>query len=251
MESLEEKIQSFLKRDLAKASEDGLGETYRYGFGHGSGEGSVQGYGEGMGFGGGKGFAVGFGDGSGDGSGYGVGEGESDGSGICSVCGESFIKSCNNQLVYYIDGVPTIIDSVRTGIARGYIINRDKTLSSCFVAKVGNCFAHGFTLKQAYEDALGKHMLGKNDEERADLFIKEFPNIDSERPCKELFRWHNMLTGSCEMGRKQFCRDHGIDLNANYKIRFFLDITKDAYGGNVIKLVLGKYEAKRKETLHR
>lgn len=251
MESLEEKIRSFLKRELARASEKDLEKAFRFGLGCGSGAGSDKGDGEGMGFGGGKGFGEGFGEGSGDGSGYGEGEGESDGSGKCMGYGEGFMKSYNNKLVYYIDGVPTIIDSVREGVARGYIINRDKTLSSCYVAKVGNSFAHGFTLKQAYEDALGKHMIGKNEEERAELFIQEFPDIDSERPCKDLFRWHNMLTGSCEMGRKQFCKDNGIDLKANYKIRFFLDITKDSYGGHVIKILLGKYETKRKEALKR
>ena len=185
----------------------------------------------------GSGYGYGYGDGSGSGSGYGDGSGSGSGSGY----GYGELKSYNHSKVYYIDDVPTLIDSVRGNVARGYMINKDKTLSACYVVKVGNCFAHGETMHTAHADALEKHMQDMPEEERIDMFVSEHPNLDGEYPCEDLFRWHNTLTGSCEMGRTQFCRDHGISLSEKYTIRFFLDITRDAYGGSVIKKVRERY----------
>ena len=47
------------------------------------------------------------------------------------------------------------------------------------------------------------------------------------------------------MGRRQFARDHGIDVeNAAMTLREFLELTKDAYGGDVIRKVLKEMEEK-------
>ena len=206
MESLEDKIRKF----LAPGSGDGSGD----GSGYGSGDGSGSGYGSG----------------SGDGSGDGYGDGYGD------------LKSYNHRKVYYVDGIPTLIDSVHGMFAKGHMINRDKTISPCYIARHGNSFAHGDTLHAAQRDALGKHMQEMPEEERIEMFIKEHPSIDEVFPCEDLFRWHNTLTGSCEFGRRQFCSDHGIDLDGEYTVRYFLDITKDAYGGEVIRKVREAYE---------
>ena len=195
----------------------------------------------------GSGYGYGYGDGSGSGSGYGYGDGSGygygSGDGYGSGSGDGELKSYNHRKVYYIDDVPTLIDSVRGNVARGFMINRDKTLSACYVVKVGNCFAHGETMHAAHADALAKHMQDMSEEDRIAEFIKEHPTLDAEYPCKDLFKWHNFLTGSCEMGRRQFCQSHAIDLESDYTVRFFLDITKDAYGGNVIKNVIAEYES--------
>ena len=235
MESLEDKIKRFLSVGYGSGDGSGDGSGYGDGYGYGSGDGS--GSGDGYGYGSGDGSGDGYGDGSGDGSGYGYG----DGSGYGYGYGE--LKSYNHRKVYYIDAVPTLVDSVRGNVARGFMINRDKTLSACYVVKVGNCFAHGETLKAAHADALAKYMQDMSEEERIAEFIKDHPTLDAEYPCKDLFKWHNILTGSCEMGRRQFCQEHAIDLESDYTVRFFLDITKDAYGGNVIKKVIAEYES--------
>ena len=167
---------------------------------------------------------------------YGYGSGYGDG------YGDGDLKTYNHQRVYYIDDVPTLIDSVRGMFAQGKTINRDKTLSPCYVARHGNCFAHGVTLKAAQKDALAKYMQNMPEEERIEMFVNEHPNLDGEHPCEDLFKWHNTLTGSCEMGRTQFCRDHGIILSEKYTVRYFLDITKNAYGGSVIRKVRERYE---------
>ena len=163
--------------------------------------------------------------GSGYGSGYGYG-----------------LKSYNHRKVYHVDGIPMLIDSVHGMFAKGHMINRDKTTSPCYIARHGNSFAHGETLRAAQRDALGKHMQDMPEEERIEMFIKEHPSIDEVFPCEDLFRWHNTLTGSCEFGRRQFCKDHGIDLDGEYTVRYFLDITKDAYGAEVIRKVREAYE---------
>lgn len=54
-------------------------------------------------------------------------------------------------------------------------------------------------------------------------------------PAREFYDWHHKLTGSCEFGRKSFAQDHGIDLDAGmYTAREFVEITKDAYGGEIV-----------------
>ena len=231
MEILEDKIRRFLS--IGSSSGDGSGN------GDGSGDGSGNGYGSGDGNGSGYGDGDGSGSGDGNGDGYGDGDGNGDGYGD----GDGELKSYNRRKVYYIDDIPTLIDSVRGNVARGCIINKDKTTTSCFIVRVGNCFAHGETLKAAYNDAQGKYMSNMSEDDRIAEFIKAHPDASAEYPCKDLFRWHNTLTGSCEFGRRQFCKDNGIDLNDNYTVTFFLDITKSAYGGNVIRKVIEEYEA--------
>ena len=167
---------------------------------------------------------------SGDGYGSGYGSGYGDG-----------LKSYNRRKVYYIDAEPTLIDSVREMIANGYLINRDKTLTPCYIVRHGNSFAHGASLKDAARDALAKHMQNMPEEERIAEFIKAHPDVSATYPCEDLFRWHNTLTGSCEFGRRQFCKDNGIDLNGSYTVLFFLNITKNAYGGEVIKNLIREY----------
>ena len=215
MESLEDRIKRFLAIDS--------GDGYGYGFGDGDGSGSGFGYGDGSG----SGYGFGYGSGYGDGSGYGYGDGD--------------LKSYNHRKVYYVDDVPTLIDNVRGMVAQGYIINRDKTLTPCYIVRHGNSFAHGESLKDAARDALAKHMQDMPEEERIAEFIKAHPDVSATYPCEDLFRWHNTLTGSCEFGRRQFCKDNGIDLNGSYTVLFFLNITKNAYGGEVIKSVIREY----------
>ena len=45
------------------------------------------------------------------------------------------------------------------------------------------------------------------------------------------------------MGRDEFCKAHGIDLEKKYTVRYFLDITKDSYGGEVIWQVIAAYSS--------
>ena len=142
----------------------------------------------------------------------------------------------------YVDSLPTIIIQVRDNFAKGYTVKNDLTLSPCYVAKVGNSFAHGSTLKEAGADAKAKEFGKMTVEERIAKFVEAFGPLDSEHTGKEFYDWHHVLTGSCEMGRDEFCKIHNIDLTKMYSVRYFLDITEEAYGGNVIKSIKEEYE---------
>ena len=228
------------------------GDSFGYsdGFGHsdGCGYGSISGDGYGYGYDIGSGcsrsqcFGYGFGDGegSGDGNGHGDSYGYSEGYVYDSVDGG--IKSLNGNTVNYIDGVPTIITQVHGDITCGYIVKNDLTLEACFIAKVGYSFAHGKTIKEAVADAEAKEAERLPIEQRIEKFREVFGSLDSEHVGKEFYDWHHILTGSCRMGRDEFCKSHGIDLTKMYSVRYFLDITKGSYGSDVIRLIREAYK---------
>ena len=205
-----------------------------YGYGDGSGYGPGDGSGSGYGPGSGSGYGPGYG--SGDGSGYGSGYGAGYGS------GDGDIKALNGNIVDYIDDVPTIIIQTKGNFAKGYIIDEDNLMSvPCYIAKVGNSFAHGKTLKEAVADAKVKDIEKMAIEERIEKFKVVFGSLDSEHTGKKFYDWHHILTGSCRMGRDGFCKTHKIDLEKKYTVRYFLDITENAYGGDVIKQIRESY----------
>ncbi len=179
----------------------------------------------------------------GSGSGYGDGDGEGYefffGYGYSR--GNCDMQALNGNVVDNVDSLPTIITQVSGNFAKGYIVNKDLTLESCYIAKVGNSFAHGKTLKEAFTDAVEKEMKKTPIKERIKKFVALFGSLDSEHAGKEYYNWHNILTGSCRMGRDEFCKAHGIDLEKKYTVRYFLDITKDSYGGHVIRQNIATY----------
>ena len=148
-------------------------QGYSYGYGDGHGHGFGYGAGDGAGDGFGSGYGFGYGDGAGDGSGFGYGSGD--------------ISTYEGNIVDYIDGVPTIITRIHNNIAKGYVIKRDMTLEACYVAKVGNSFAHGETTKDAVADAEAKEMERMPVEERIEKFIEKFGSLDSEHTGKEFY----------------------------------------------------------------
>ena len=225
-----------------------------YGFDYVSGKGSDDGYGFGLGSGKGSDDGHGFSSGSGRGSGYvnGLGYGDNFGSSVVSVFGSApdfgfgygngDVTELNGNIIDYIDNVPSVITQVHGNIACGYIVKADLTIESCFIAKVGNSFAHGKTLKNAVTDAKAKETKRLPIEERIEKFIEIFGPLDSEHTGKEFYDWHHILTGSCRMGRDGFCKSRNIDLAQKYSVRYFLNITKDSYGGDVINLIIKAYE---------
>ena len=175
------------------------------------------------------GYGYGYGSGDGYGSGYGSGYGYGDGSGS----GDG-VKEVNGDTVYIVDDVLTIIKSVRDNIAQGFILQRDLTLTPCYVVKEQNRFAHGETLHDAFTALQEKLYDDSTEEERIEAFRKKFPKYDTPYPNRDLFAYHHVLTGSCRMGRESFCKDKGIDLDGSTTVREFIELTKDSYGGDVI-----------------
>ena len=181
----------------------------------------------------GSGYCPGYGSGSGSGSGYRCGSGDGYGA-------YGFTKSVNGETVHMIDSVQTIIRAVHGNIARGAVLNLDLTTDPCYIAKQGNLFAHGRTLNEAMEALQDKLFDDMPENERIEAFLTE-TDRNCEYPVQYFYDWHHRLTGSCDMGRRQFAREHGIDLAKDtMTLDKFLELTKDAYGREVIRKVLAR-----------
>ena len=196
-------------------------------------------------------FASGFASGFGSGSGFASSFGSSFGPGFASgfAPGSGFdIKSYINKPVYYIDDIPTIIQSIRGNVAKCLVLKSDLTTTPCFIVKVGNCFAHGNTIKEALRDAQRKHFSTIGEEERLFEFVKSH-KWGVEYPDKDFYEWHSNLTGSCKMGRDMFAKEHGLEnLDGKHTVEWFVALTKDAYGGEIIKRIPGLYKNKQTES---
>ena len=175
-------------------------------------------------------LAIDIGDGSGYGSGYGSGDGSGDGSGS----GDG-VKEVSGIIVYIVDNTPTIITSVRANVAQGFILQNDLQTIPCYIVKENNKFAHGDTLRDAFMSLHEKLYDDSTEEERIEAFVKKFPSYDTKYDNKDLFAYHHVLTGSCRMGRESFVNSKGLSLDGKTSVREFVELTKNAYGGDVIR----------------
>ena len=238
MEAIERDIERFLAvgdgdgdgSGSGSGSGSGYGSGYGSGSGYGDGSGSGSGYGDGDGYGDGYGYGYGSGSGSGYGSGSGSGSGYGSGSGVKELAGHK---------VYVIDSVQTLIYAVKGDAARGAVLRNDMTLRDCWIAKRGNFFAHGDTLHDAVDAVEAKWRENRPLDERIAEFVKTHPSLDE--PYGDLFEWHHVLTGSCEFGRRQWCKEHGYKPTDSITLRTFLTETVGDYGGDVIRMVAKEY----------
>ena len=206
----------------------GLEEKIRIFLAHGFGSG------DGVGRGDGSGDSYGRGDGTGNGYGDGNGNGYGDGNGFGN--GDGYIRKVGDTSIYYVDGEPTAIYSVHGNFAKGGILKQDFTFAPCYIAKVDDSFAHGETLESAFADAQKKAYDNMPIERRIEAFNARFPDRNIKIPAKELFDWHHILTGSCLMGRKEWCNAQGINVETDtFTVNEFIELTKESYGGDIIK----------------
>ena len=196
------------------SSGNGYGDGYDHGYGDGYGYGDGTGYGYGYGYG----YGDGYGNGYGDSNGYGDGDG---------------IKKINGMDVVKIDAIPTAIKKIRGNIAFGYVFEKMQ-LKPCYVVKQDNMFAHGETVKKAFAALQEKLFDNMTVEERINVFLKEIKS-NTEYPAKTFYDWHHRLTGSCEFGRNQFVKNHNIKLDQLMTVEEFIELTKNDYGGKIIK----------------
>ena len=164
------------------------------------------------------------GGGNGDGSGYGDGSGDGDG-----------ISEFDGMNVYAVDDIQTILTSVRGALAKSFILHDDFTLMPCYVYRQDNVFAHGATAHEAREAALEKAFDDMPEAERIAAFVAEH-EAGKTYPNTDFFSWHHRLTGSCFMGRSEFAKKHGIDVeHGEMTVEAFIALTENAYGGSTIK----------------
>ena len=167
--------------------------------------------------------------------GSGRGDGRGDGSGRGDGWGDGDIVKVGAHHIYNVDGTLTAFYSIHGIYAQGGVLQQDFIFKPCYIARVGDSFAHGDTLRQAMADARAKAMRNMPIEERIEQFLTAYPNPEALIPAKELFDWHNILTGSCLFGRQQFCAERGVDVeHDNFSVKDFIQLTINSYGGDVI-----------------
>ena len=229
-------VQDFLKvefngPDSGFGYSDDDGDGYSDGSGFGYSDGSGFGYGDGSGFG----YSDDDGDGSGSGSGYGYGYGYGSGSGygygLKTLCGEP---------VYMIDGVPTIITGLRGSVAMGFIVMIDLSKRRTFVVKGGGKFAHGEDLHAAQAALEEKLFDDMPVEEKLEAFREQFTPGEA-CTVADFYDWHHRLTGSCAQGRDAFAQNHGLSMSDAMTPEEFIDLTKDAFGGRIIRQLAEHY----------
>ena len=183
----------------------------------------------------GNGYGYGDGDGSGSGSGSGSGDGYGSGYGYGNGNGYGYgLKSINGKKIYMVDGIATTISHIHGNTAKGTIVNNDLTETPCFIVKEDKYFAHGKTLAEAHE-ALQDKLFDEMPAEKRIAAFWACHKKGVKYPTKDFFEWHHKLTGSCLMGRRQFAKDHGVDLDGEMTVKEFIALTKNAFGGEIIK----------------
>jgi len=130
--------------------------------------------------------------------------------------------------------VATIFIKIKGNIAKGHIVNIDLSTTPCYVIKQINTFAHGKTLHEAQKALNDKLFEDMPEEERIEAFLWQFSSSTEKYPAKDYFAWHGKLTGSCEFGREQFVKGHNIDMDSKFTVDEFIELTKEAYGKEVI-----------------
>lgn len=147
------------------------------------------------------------------------------------------ITRFNGEPVHYIDGMPTVLQSVHGDVAHGYTIGDDLTTTECYVARGQGYFAHGHTAREAVSSLERKIVSGMNTDEKVQAFIKRFDK-NGKYPVRDFYEWHGTLTGSCTFGRDNFAKEHDIDMNGDMETKEFLRLTKDAFGHEVIQKII-------------
>ena len=122
------------------------------------------------------------------------------------------------------------------------MINNDLTTEPCYIVKGFNRFAHGATVAEAREALRNKIFEDMDEDERIESFINEF-NEKDKYSAKVFYDWHNRLTGSCEFGRQNFVKNHGINLEKDsFTVKEFCELCKNDYGSDVIQKIIARLE---------
>ena len=138
-------------------------------------------------------------------------------------------------MVFYIDGIPTIIDKIRGNVAKCRMVSEiDFSTKLCYVAKNGKYFAHEETMRRAIESVQNKMYSNLNVEDKIKEFRNKFKN-NIKYSSQTFFKWHNILTGSCEAGRKYFIANNNVDMSKKYTVKEFIRICENSFGGSIIK----------------
>ena len=124
-------------------------------------------------------------------------------------------------------------------------MRNDLTLAPCYICKQGNIYAHGETLREAQQALTDKMFEDMPEEDRLAAFV-ETHSDNVKYPNADMYDWHHRLTGSCDMGRREFAANHNISLTASMTVSEFIALCENAYGGSTIKKLKAHYGAYHK-----
>ena len=113
-------------------------------------------------------------------------------------------------------------------------MNSDLTETPCYIAKGRGYFAHGETLREAVDALHSKIFDDLDPDEKISALLGEI-ELGQKYKVSIWYDWHHRLTGSCEAGRKAWMRNHGVTMDDEYTLEEFCDLTKNDYGGEIIK----------------
>jgi hypothetical protein len=159
----------------------------------------------------------------GDSSGYDSGYGDGSGDGY----------KINNDMIYNIDSIPTIIKHIKENVAKGFVVNDDLSFTKAFIVKGNGYFAHGASIKEAMQSLEDKIISNMDVDEIIEKFL-EVTDRNKSYSAKYFFDWHGRLTGSCLQGRESFIKNKSIDLDSDMTLKEFVKVCKDDYGKEVI-----------------
>ena len=144
--------------------------------------------------------------------------------------------------VHYIDALPCVIRSIKRDVAMVDVIDVNSfETSQMFVAKHGGLFAHGKTIEDAMEAAQAKWAETRSIEDRMEEFKGHFKK-GVEYDANLFYKWHSILTGSCQSGKDFWVKQQGFDLTNPMTVAQFFNLTKDVYGGNIIRQLMDRYK---------
>jgi len=137
-----------------------------------------------------------------------------------------------------IDGYTMLIDyeKITKGItvckARYFGGGKIKDLKKCYVAKVGNHWAHGETAKEAIQDANDKATLGADVEEVV---------AEIKRTVMVTIAQYRAITGACREGCRQFLQSIGKPDATELPLADVMQQVKGHYGFIKFKEVINNY----------
>lgn len=203
-----------------------------------------------------KGQGKGYGNGMGNGRGYGSGDGVTKAIGgngytyiepiVLSQGGNGIgIKYLNGHEVKNINGVPTIVTDKHTDYSKAYKLHHNIHLDPCFISECNGYIEHGKTMEEAAMAATLTYFRKIPLALRVEEFIKHYPDPNAVTTMKEFCVWHGRLTGSCEIGRSEFCFQNNLPPSKEVVVIEVLHAVRDAYMPDIINAVIECYKALR------
>ena len=96
-------------------------------------------------------------------------------------------------------------------------------------------------MKDAIRDLQSKIFKNMDADEIIEKFHEEFEH-GKQYKNSVFYQWHNYLTGSCEIGRNEFVKNHEINLDDEMTVDEFIELTINDFGSEIIKQLKEMWE---------